>query len=199
MSYDRSIIEKETIKDAIEKTHSMAAAARYLHISRDRFNRYAKLYGLFHPNQSGKGMEKSKIYSDDDIFRLHESAISSSVLINRLKTKRGWKCECCGISEWMGKPITLEIHHIDGNKKNNSLDNLQILCPNCHSQTSNWRSRNQRGYAKSSPKISDEQLLEAIKIHKNIYNALKSLGLAGGSNYMRVYKLLTKNSDIIKE
>lgn len=99
----------------------------------------------------------------------------------------------------MDKPITLEIHHIDGNRKNNSLDNLQILCPNCHSQTSNWRSRNQRGYTKSSPKISDEQLLEAVKIHKNIYNALKSLGLAGGSNYLRVYKLLTKNSNIIKE
>ena len=196
MSYSRKEISRETIQNAIEHTKSMTAAARYLHVSRDRFNRYAKLYGLFLPNQSGKGMEKSKIYSDDDIFRLHENIISSSVLINRLKTKREWKCECCGLNEWMGESLPLEIHHIDGNRLNNSLDNLQILCPNCHSQTPNWRSRNQKGYAKSSPKISDEQLLEAVKAHKNIYNALKSLGLAGGSNYIRVYKLLEKEKEI---
>ena len=42
------------------------------------------------------------------------------------------KCEICGLSEWMGKPIPLELHHIDCNHFNNSIDNLQILCSNCH-------------------------------------------------------------------
>lgn len=193
MSYSRKEISKETIQNAIEHTKSMAAAARYLQVSRDRFNRYAKKYGLFDPNQSGRGIRKS-IYSDEDIFRLCEEPVSPSVLISMLKHKREWKCECCGLNEWMEKSLPLEIHHIDGNRLNNSLDNLQILCPNCHSQTPNWRSRNQKGYAKSSPKISDEQLLEAVKTHKNIYNALKSLGLAGGANYIRVYKLLEKET-----
>ena len=49
------------------------------------------------------------------------------------------KCEVCGLSEWMNKPIPLELHHIDHNRYNNSLDNLQILCPTCHSQISNGR------------------------------------------------------------
>ena len=43
-----------------------------------------------------------------------------------------YKCELCGLSEWQGQPIPLELHHIDGNHYNNELDNLQILCPNCH-------------------------------------------------------------------
>lgn len=42
------------------------------------------------------------------------------------------KCERCGNSEWMGAPIPLELHHKDFNHYNNSFDNLQILCSNCH-------------------------------------------------------------------
>lgn len=48
------------------------------------------------------------------------------------------KCEICGLSEWMGKPIPLELHHIDFNHFNNNLDNLQILCSNCHMQAHNY-------------------------------------------------------------
>ena len=44
----------------------------------------------------------------------------------------------CGISEWQGKPITLQVEHIDGDQFNNTLENLTLLCPNCHSQTSTW-------------------------------------------------------------
>lgn len=52
------------------------------------------------------------------------------------------KCCECGILEWNNKPIILEIHHIDGDSKNNKLENLQLLCPNCHSQTDNHKSKN---------------------------------------------------------
>lgn len=48
------------------------------------------------------------------------------------------KCECCGITEWNNKPIVMQLHHIDGNPNNNKLENLQLLCPNCHSQTENF-------------------------------------------------------------
>ncbi len=48
------------------------------------------------------------------------------------------RCYRCGLTEWKGELISLEIHHIDGNGKNNRLENLQLLCPNCHSQTDNW-------------------------------------------------------------
>jgi Zn finger protein HypA/HybF involved in hydrogenase expression len=49
-----------------------------------------------------------------------------------------YKCDVCGISTWQNKHIVLQLHHIDGNNTNNSIDNLQLLCPNCHSQTENY-------------------------------------------------------------
>jgi len=48
------------------------------------------------------------------------------------------RCEICGISEWNGKQLVCQLHHIDGDTTNNELSNLQILCPNCHSQTENY-------------------------------------------------------------
>lgn len=52
------------------------------------------------------------------------------------------KCECCGVSEWQGKPLIMQLHHINGNDTDNRLENLQMLCPNCHSQTDNFCGKN---------------------------------------------------------
>lgn len=62
--------------------------------------------------------------------KLKEKLLKENILEN--------KCSVCGIDSWLGKNITLQLHHIDGNPNNNSLDNLQLLCPNCHSQTENY-------------------------------------------------------------
>ncbi len=56
---------------------------------------------------------------------------------------RGHSCEDCGNSTWKDKPIPLEIHHVDGNKTNNNLENLQLLCCNCHALTPNWRNKDE--------------------------------------------------------
>lgn len=55
---------------------------------------------------------------------------------------RGHKCECCGLSEWLGKPISLNTHHKNGRSKDNHLTNLELLCPNCHTQTPNFGRKN---------------------------------------------------------
>ena len=52
------------------------------------------------------------------------------------------KCECCGIESWMNKPITFHLHHINGNHNDNRIENLMVLCPNCHSQTDNYAGKN---------------------------------------------------------
>ncbi|MFL5823858.1 MAG: HNH endonuclease [Solirubrobacteraceae bacterium] len=56
------------------------------------------------------------------------------------------RCERCGLTEWREKPLSLELHHVNGDGLDNRLENLELLCPNCHSQTSTWGGRN-RGNA----------------------------------------------------
>ncbi len=60
-------------------------------------------------------------------------------------------CECCGITEWRGLPITLALHHINGERLDNRLENLQLLGPNCHSQTDTYAGRNGRRLNVSPP------------------------------------------------
>jgi Zn finger protein HypA/HybF involved in hydrogenase expression len=59
-----------------------------------------------------------------------------------LAEQRGYACEECGITEHNSKPIVLECDHIDGNSTNNLPENLRLICPNCHSQTPNFKGAN---------------------------------------------------------
>lgn len=59
-----------------------------------------------------------------------------------LLAERGHKCWECGRKNWRGKPITLELDHIDGNSDNDDRVNLRILCLLCHSQTETFRGKN---------------------------------------------------------
>lgn len=54
------------------------------------------------------------------------------------------RCEQCGIDEWLGLPISIQLHHKNGDGGDNRLFNLEFLCPNCHSQTDTWGGRNKR-------------------------------------------------------
>ena len=53
------------------------------------------------------------------------------------------RCECCGITEWLKQPVPLELHHKDGDRTN-LLRNLELLCPNCHALTDNYRGKNKK-------------------------------------------------------
>jgi hypothetical protein len=61
---------------------------------------------------------------------------------------RGYKCGCCGLTEWMGKPIPLSVHHKDGDAANNAPTNIDLLCFNCHGLTPNYGRKNKNGRRK---------------------------------------------------
>lgn len=64
-------------------------------------------------------------------------------------------CESCGLAEWRGAPIAFQLHHINGNGRDNRLGNLALLCPNCHSQTETWGGRNKR--VRNARELSQDQ------------------------------------------
>ena len=75
---------------------------------------------------------------------------SADIQTNKIRKKileegiKEHKCECCGLTEWMGKPIPLEVHHKDGDRSHNELSNFELLCPNCHAFTDSYRGKNSR-------------------------------------------------------
>ena len=109
---------------------------------------------------------------------------------------RGRKCESCCLETWLNNPIKLEVHHKDGDRLNNNLDNLQLLCPNCHSFTDTWRGGNN----KSRKYVTDDTLIENLKNSKSIYQALiKSNLRTTGGDYKRARKLINKYNIIVGE
>jgi hypothetical protein len=70
--------------------------------------------------------------------------LKKRILAEGLKQAR---CERCGNTEWLGRPIPLQLHHVNGDGEDNRIENLQLICANCHSQTDNWGGRKRRGEA----------------------------------------------------
>ena len=127
---------------------SMAEASSKLKLHFNSFKKRALELNCYFPNPSGKGMTKKfkeKIPLQEILEGKHPS-YSTYKLKNKL-LKAGIfenKCsnqECKVFDEWLGKKINCELDHIDGDKTNHSLKNLRMLCPNCHSQTSTYRSK----------------------------------------------------------
>ena len=90
---------------------------------------------------TGRARTYAKPNKKDIYYYLNDQNYIQTVKLKDRLIKEGLKenkCEICGISEWQGKKLVCQLHHKDGNNKNNNLENLQMLCPNCHSQTENF-------------------------------------------------------------
>ena len=62
-----------------------------------------------------------------NVFTKLNQPVKGGLILAELLKIREHRCECCGLSEWNGIPITLQVHHKDGDKTNNELENLQLL------------------------------------------------------------------------
>ena len=94
--------------------------------------------GQGHTKNIGKKRTPTEKYLNNEV------KITSHKLRERLLEEHYFEhiCSCCGLTEWLGQPIPLELHHKDGNKNNNSLKNLELRCPNCHYFTDTYKTKN---------------------------------------------------------
>ncbi len=104
-------------------------------------------YNLDISHFTGQAHNKGKttIRVPTTIYLNNLQPIGSYRLKNRL-IKEGYfikQCSSCSNTKWLNNPIPLELDHIDGNSSNNNLDNLRLLCPNCHAFTDTYRGKNQ--------------------------------------------------------
>lgn len=144
----KNITDQEFI-EIINRSQTMALAAKECNMPFSTFIRYAKRLGVYRPNQGGKGIKDNYIRKDHiptkDILSGKYPQYQSYKLKIRL-VKEGYKedkCERCGWHEKLedSEFTPCELHHIDGNPRNHLLSNLIILCPNCHSLTKSYRFR----------------------------------------------------------
>lgn len=139
MRSKKEIIEQnlEYVNKCISERKPISELARFFNMKYDTVRKHLKTLGIDYPTNPGrKGLphleaRKSVYYYLNNRTTIAASKLRKLLIQEKIKEP---KCEICGLSEWRGKPIPLELHHKDGNHWNNNLGNLQILCSNCHMQ-----------------------------------------------------------------
>lgn len=198
----------DEVKIVVKETPSAAEACRRLGMSTagsaTRFRKFLDDNQIDYSHWTGQLWSKGKTSLDDGrlrktkdnslIFAENSNASSHYVRALILKHKlKEYKCEadgCTVVDVWNNKPISLQLDHINGNRKDHRLDNLRWLCPSCHSQTDTFCARNS-----NKKSVSDEELEKALLEAPNIRQALAKFDLESGGNYRRAKRLIKKVLD----
>ena len=128
----------------ISENRSKAEIARILNCRVGTLQNALARMGIEYGGNKGSKGKESTAYKSAHEYMASDQYVST----HRLKLKllkegiKEHRCEICKITEWMGKPVPVELDHIDGNRYNNDLSNLRVLCPNCHAQTDTYSGKN---------------------------------------------------------
>ena len=137
---------KEEIEQWIAEGKTKAQMAKELGCNPKTINAVLKRLGLeYDGNRGCKGLSKPNGHELSLLGYLERSIDIQSNKVRKKLLDEGYKqhqCESCGLTEWLEEPIPLELHHKDGNRFNNTLENFQLLCPNCHARTDSYRGKN---------------------------------------------------------
>lgn len=174
----------EQFIDAIKSSYSMASALRKIGVrpsggNYDVAHRRIKTLNLDTSHFSGCGHLKGKTHNwakktplGDLLIKNFTGGVGTHKIKLRL-IKEGLlqrKCYKCGISEWLGKQLSLELEHKNGDRYDNRIENLELLCPNCHSLTLTYRGRGKgknksHGYLVALQKEARERVLMDIDLN----------------------------------
>ena len=149
----RSLLEnKELLTKVVSKNYCISDVLREFNLvpAGSNFKTFIKYVNLYKIDFSHFDIKKISLrynkkyrgFKDTEIFIKNSSYTNTNRLRQRLLKERKNQCEICKRVSWLKKTIKLELHHIDGNSKNNLKENLLLICPNCHSFTDNYRGKN---------------------------------------------------------
>lgn len=144
----------EQLKDAVATSVSIRQCLSKLNIAAAGgnytvFHKAVAFYKIDTSHFTGMNITGRKLpnrRNTIDSYLVKGSTVQSSKLKKYLLEANIFEkqCSCCGLTEWLGEPIPIELDHIDGCPTNNELSNLRLLCPNCHAKTPTYRGKNKR-------------------------------------------------------
>ena len=146
--FRRAVAESLSVRQVLERIGLVPAGGNYktVHSRIQKLGLDTSHFTGAAWNQGERYRMVGKPFSWEGILVENSVYTSTFRLRNRL-IQYGFKaeqCEQCGLREWRGEPVPLELHHVNGINNDHRLANLQLLCPNCHAVTENYRGKNQR-------------------------------------------------------
>ena len=130
MTYDWSAVQKY-----YDEGHNQRETIRYFGMTHASWWKARKVGRI---KTEDRRLSYSELFSRSKNSRQH---LKQRMFKDGLLEK---KCYGCGLIDWLDKPISLELHHKDGDCNNWKQENLELLCPNCHSQTESFGGRNRK-------------------------------------------------------